>query len=281
MFHRNQFPLLFLILNLTLKARTSASIYPRYNPNSSIISPASSKTAIWKHDKNNNILFVKSSTNTEPLSRRKKNMKTIRIKEENDLIPFNEKGPPQEGEEPTMEEIRASLGPIGRTIAAAVEVGVITAGSYISGGVLGYTIGGVFATPTLFRPSTTNAMVTTSASKELRSRMGLWHSKASKQAGSWANLSAAFSGFHALCRVVRGKEDKWNSIIGSAATGAYLSRKAGPRAMAQGGATYAAVTYLLDRTFGSSGNMGNNHMKESAVDEEFMFNDTPLLEDDE
>ena len=61
--------------------------------------------------------------------------------------------------------------------------------------------------------------------KEIQRRIGDWNSKAVIQGKSWGALSASFSGFHALVRVCRGGvEDRWNSIIGSAATGAYLSR---------------------------------------------------------
>jgi hypothetical protein len=62
--------------------------------------------------------------------------------------------------------------------------------------------------------------------KEVQKRIGDWNSKALIQGKSWGALSASFSGFHALARVCRGGvEDKWNSILGSAATGAYLSRQ--------------------------------------------------------
>ena len=165
---------------------------------------------------------------------------------------------------PSIEEMRASLGPIGRTIASAVEVGVVTAGSYLSGAVLGYTLGGFMAVPSLFQKNTSN-----------KGPIANWHGKASSQAMNWASLSAAFSGFHALSRVVRNKEDKWNGIIGSAATGAFLSRKGGVQAMAQGGISYASVTYLLDFAFGVSG--GKNVEKE-IVDKspEFEFTDAPF-----
>jgi len=62
--------------------------------------------------------------------------------------------------------------------------------------------------------------------KEIQRRIGDWNGKALAQGKSWGALSASFSGFHALARVCRGgKEDRWNSILGSAATGAYLSRQ--------------------------------------------------------
>mmetsp|Transcript_25336 Transcript_25336/g.30675 ORF Transcript_25336/g.30675 Transcript_25336/m.30675 type:complete len:300 (+) Transcript_25336:17-916(+) len=179
-----------------------------------------------------------------------------------DLRPHSDDG----SDEPSLEEIRASLGPIGRTIAGSVEVGVITAGSYLSGGILGYLLGCTFGVPTLFRSSGKFGL------DEVRGRMGAYHSKAATQAGTWASLSAAFSGFHAACRVIRGgKEDKWNGIWGSAATGAYLSRQGGPQAMIQGASTYAGITYILDMAFGSSNTQKNPMMdREYEIDEEYV-----------
>eukprot|EP00591_Stephanopyxis_turris_P004751 CAMPEP_0195532682 /NCGR_PEP_ID=MMETSP0794_2-20130614/38864_1 /TAXON_ID=515487 /ORGANISM="Stephanopyxis turris, Strain CCMP 815" /LENGTH=161 /DNA_ID=CAMNT_0040665009 /DNA_START=387 /DNA_END=872 /DNA_ORIENTATION=+ len=161
-----------------------------------------------------------------------------------------------------MEEIRASLGPVGRTIAGGVEVGIVTGGSFLSGCVLGYTIGGVFGIPSMFKSDGGN----------FGQRVKSWNGKAATQAKSWATLSAAFSGFHALSRVMRGgKEDKWNGIAGSFATGAFLNRKAGPQAMLQGSVTYASVTYLFDLLMGSGGGG-------APQEEEFGFTDAAVEE---
>lgn len=136
---------------------------------------------------------------------------------------------------PSVAEMKAQLGPIGLLIANSVEVGITTAGSYISGGIFGYLIGGAMGVPAMFRngqegAAHTNAIAsrstTHSGMKEIQRRIGDWNAKALTQGKSWAALSASFSGFHALARVCRGGvEDKWNSILGSAATGAYLSRQ--------------------------------------------------------
>lgn len=136
---------------------------------------------------------------------------------------------------PSLEEMRAQLGPIGMLVANAVEVGVTTAGSYISGGIFGYFIGGAMGVPGIFRNQVANGgpgfTHMKSASpyaglKDLQRRIVDWNAKAFAQGKSWGALSASFSGFHALARVCRGGvEDRWNSIIGSAATGAYLSRQ--------------------------------------------------------
>jgi len=118
-----------------------------------------------------------------------------------------------------------SLNPLGKTIAGAVEVGVITASSYISGGVLGYLVGGAMGVPILFRPPPSAGGNTNSALKQLASKVKLMNEKAVQAGKNWGQLSASFSGFHALCRVVRGgREDKWNYIIGSGAAGAFQSR---------------------------------------------------------
>ena len=135
-------------------------------------------------------------------------------------------------EEYSLTEIRANLGPIGKTIAGAVEVGIVAAGSYISGGILGYFIGGTMGLPTLFRklpPDVAAAEASNNrlgnAFREFSTKMKVLNSKAVVTGKNWGTLSASFSGFHALCRVARGgKEDKWNTIIGSAATGAFLNR---------------------------------------------------------
>jgi len=140
---------------------------------------------------------------------------------ESELVPYEDG---DEVEDLSLEEIRASLGPIGRTIASGVEVGFVTAGSYISGGMFGYFVGGVTGVKRLATQS--SDAVKLRFGEEMKRRLADWNGNAIKQAGNWAKLSASFSGFHAFCRVLRGgKEDKWNGILGSAATGAFLSRK--------------------------------------------------------
>merc|ERR1712106_578797 len=95
-------------------------------------------------------------------------------------------------------------------------------------------------------------MVRRTFSEEFKRRSGDLHRNSFQSAQQWAKLSAAFSGFHALSRVGRGgREDKWNGIVGSAATGAFLNKKSGPKAMLNGGLTYAGVTFLLDFVIGT------------------------------
>jgi len=174
--------------------------------------------------------------------------------------------------EPTIAEMRTRLGPIGLLVANSVEVGIATAGSYMSGGLFGYIIGGAMGVPFLFKKSSEEQLGQNTL-KEIQSRIGNWNSKAFTQGKSWASLSASFSGFHALTRVCRGGvEDRWNSIIGSACAGAYLSRQAGPQAMLQAATTYASFTYVIDIVFGSE------RKPNTGLNKEFDFTDTPIEE---
>lgn len=130
-----------------------------------------------------------------------------------------------EAEEEEEEFGYDSLNPLGKTIAGAVEVGVITASSYISGGIFGYLVGGAMGVPILFRPTPSAGGNANNALQQLASKLKLMNEKAVQAGKNWGQLSASFSGFHALCRVVRGgREDKWNYIIGSGAAGAFQSR---------------------------------------------------------
>jgi hypothetical protein len=195
-----------------------------------------------------------------------------------------------DGEELTLEEMRARLGPVGKSVAGAVEVGMVTAGSYLSGGILGYIGGGLFGLGALARPSDyqppppptlpgQQAPPTpptrpkpTGFGGEFRGRMGNVNAKAVASAKSWAQLSAAFSGFHALTRVARGgREDRWNGIVGSAFTGAFLNRQGGPQAMLQGATTYASFTYMLDVFFGTKGDRNKDF-----IDDQFQYQEQQL-----
>lgn len=192
-----------LIIHQSLARR--ALPYHKYKP--SLISSRSHRSSP--------ISLVRAKTK----STRKTKLKQSTDDYPKNLVPHTDSS--EESSEPTLQEIRASLGPVGKTIAGGVEVGVITAGSYVSGGIMGYGIGSVFGIRTLFQSSSKMGF-----KAELKGRMGNFHAKAMEKAQQWASLSAAFSGFHALTRVARGgKEDKWNGILGSAATGAFLSRK--------------------------------------------------------
>ena len=181
------------------------------------------------------------------------------------------------GEEPppTLEELRAALGPAGLFAAGAMELAVVTLGSYVSGAFLGYVGGAIMGIPsTLFGGGA-------SAGGAMR-RLSALHAKAAASCASWAALSASFSGFNALVRLCRGEEEdggNWNAVIGSAMTGAFLNRAGGPEAMLRGGATYAGFTYVLDRFFKSpsSSTAGGNSRRSS----ELAYTDVPVDDDDD
>jgi hypothetical protein len=123
----------------------------------------------------------------------------------------------QNEQEPTLEELRAQLGPIAIFVSNTIELTVTTLGSYISGGLLGYIGGGALSIPnTLFDKTITGGF---------GARLGALHSKAWGTSKNWGMLSAAFSGFHNFVRLCRGGvEDGWNAVWGSGLTGAFLNR---------------------------------------------------------
>ena len=139
---------------------------------------------------------------------------------------------------PSLDELRAALGPIGLLVSNGIELTVVTLGSYISGACLGYVGGGVMNFPsTIFGKD----IVTGSALR----RLAALHVKAITSCKSWASLSASFTGFNTFVRLCRGDdraEDGWNAVWGSALTGAFLNRGGGIEAMVRGGATYAGFT---------------------------------------
>ena len=151
----------------------------------------------------------------------------------------------QQHREPTLEELRSQLSPLSLLISNSIELTVVTLGSYLSGGLLGYFGGGIMGIPSTLLGKDMGTFL---------SRLGALHAKAIVSCKSWATLSASFTGFNNLVRLCRGDEhnDNWNAVLGSAMTGAFLNRKGGAQAMIQGGATYAAFTYFLDKFFGSS-----------------------------
>ncbi|KAL3778634.1 LOW QUALITY PROTEIN: hypothetical protein HJC23_001583 [Cyclotella cryptica] len=165
--------------------------------------------------------------------------------------------------QPTLEELRAQLGPVALLVSNTIELTVITLGSLISGGLLGYLGGGILNIPSTLFDKTTNGVL---------SRISLLHSKAWGTCKQWGVLSASFSGFHNFVRMVRGDvDDGWNAVWGSALTGAFLNRGGGAQAMLQGAATYAGFTYFLDKFFASP---STQQQQQRAT--ELMYTDIPL-----
>lgn len=66
---------------------------------------------------------------------------------------------------------------------------------------------------------------------------------------SFGFVSAVYAGVSTAARLIRGKEDRYNSTIASCASGGAFYAKGGPRAMVQGCVTFAAFSYFIDMFF--------------------------------
>jgi hypothetical protein len=157
---------------------------------------------------------------------------------------------------PTIEE----LGPVARLVVGTIQIAVTTGVEYVTGFLGGFILGGIVGFPGLFTPIGPNRVP-----NEFTQRLARMNSKAVRWGTTWAPISAVYGGCDAAVRVARGNvKDQWNTILSSAAAGAYFSRKGGPQAMLQGAAIYGGLTYLL------SGGMGNKNQqfgyKEEAIE---------------
>lgn len=112
-----------------------------------------------------------------------------------------------EQREPTLVE---------KCIIGGVVIGGTTAMEYASGFLGGFVLGTVVGIPGL------------AYSKEglkMGQRFSNMNARSMRWAKTWAPISAVFGGCDAATRIVRGnKKDQWNTIISSAAAGAYFSR---------------------------------------------------------
>jgi len=241
-----------LLVSISLQL-ASAATTTGFSPRSSI---ARTRLAFYPRGGSATSIGGSSTSLLTRRKRRKTSKKNINLEEQYDYTPQSQR------QEPSLDELRAQLGPIGTFVSNTVELTVVTVGSYLSGGLLGYVGGGVMGTPSIL------------FGKEMGSiaqRFSALNSKAFTSCKSWAQLSAAFTGFHKLVQLCRGGvDDTWNSIYGSALCGAYLNRAGGPQAMLQGGATYAGFTYFMDKFFASpSSRQGQQH-------EELLYTDVPV-----
>ena len=259
---------------------TRLAFYPRGGgATSSVLSSSSSSspssysatsTIFARRRRESPITSTPSSSsiqNVGLLQKKKSKKQQIDFDEDYDLDHYN---PPHYNDnkngEPTLEELRAQLGPIGILVSSTIELTVITVQSYITGGILGYIGGSVMAIPSTIFGKEMGSIV---------SRFGALHTKAVISFKSWSTLSAAFSGFNNFVRLCRGDasdNDGWNAIWGSALAGAFLNRSGGPQAMIQGGATYAGFTYVLEKFFSSP----STRQQKS---QELVFDDVPLNDD--
>ena len=147
------------------------------------------------------------------------------------------------------------LGPIGKTVAGVTEVVFVTAIEYIQGFMTGYIFGTLFGLPGFVTKPTNPSLPLrqTPFWPEFKKRFGRMSTRSTKWAKDWAKISAVFSGFSVLTKVVRnGQEDVWNEILSSAAAGAYFARKEGPNAMIRGALVYGGLIYMI-----SGGMMSN------------------------
>ena len=192
--------------------------------------------------------------------RKKTKSKMIDLDDNFDYSDYNQQQSEVQLQEPSLDELRGQLGPLGLLVSNTIELTIVTLGSFISGGLLGYFGGGVMNVPsTLFGKSMGS----------FGQRLAALNAKAFVTCKTWGTLSAAFSGFNNFVRLCRGDvDDNWNTVIGSALTGAFLSRNSGPQAMLQGAATYAGFTYFLDKMTRSP--------ETSQRQSELMYTDVPI-----
>lgn len=109
----------------------------------------------------------------------------------------------------------------------AAEVAVATTSSLINGAVIGAIFGLI------------------SGGWNTRSLGGAF-AEARTNARSWALISAVYAGLQTAAKVVRNREDRFNSVIGACGSGATLTAKGGPSAALQGCASVAALSYLIE-----------------------------------
>jgi hypothetical protein len=186
---------------------------------------------------------VYSASQTKSKSSKKQQQEVKTLEEENPEIP-------------TIED----LGPVARLIVGSIQIVVTTGVEYVTGFLGGFILGGIVGFPGLFTPIGPNRVP-----NEFAQRLARMNSKAVRWGSTWAPISAVYGGCDAAVRVARGNvKDQWNTILSSAAAGAYFSRKGGPQAMLQGAAIYGGLTYLL------SGGMSNKNQqfgyKEEAIE---------------
>jgi import inner membrane translocase subunit TIM22 len=122
-----------------------------------------------------------------------------------------------------------------------IEVTMATAGSYLSAGILGYMIG--LGMGTVQKGAFANG---------IPAAFKIMNAKGKEQGAKWGFISACFAGFGSAARAVRGKEDRWNAILGSCGAGALMCEQKTPQAMLTGCVTYGFFSYMLDTLTGGS-----------------------------
>jgi hypothetical protein len=118
------------------------------------------------------------------------------------------------------------LGPIGKVVAGATQIVTSTALEYVSGFFMGLVLGTVVGVPGfLFRPIEPG--VPKIFMREVAGRWARMSTRTVGWAKNWGGISAAFGGFKVAVKVIRQQEedDEWNTILSSAAAGAFFARK--------------------------------------------------------
>lgn len=138
------------------------------------------------------------------------------------------------------------LGPIGKVVAAATELGVEIAWNYCQGYLTGFLAGTALGLPGfLFRsaePGVSQAFMA-----EIKGRFVRMNSRSVRFGKSFGGISAIFKGSDVAVRRLRhGKSDEWNDILGSAIAGAIFARQEGPVGMAKGALLWGGMVYLLN-----------------------------------
>lgn len=106
--------------------------------------------------------------------------------------------------------------PFEKILVGGVVIAGTTAVEYASGFLGGLVLGTVVGLPGLAYSKEGLAM---------GQRFSNMNARSVRWARTWAPISAVFGGCDAATRVIRGnKKDEWNTIISSAAAGAYFSR---------------------------------------------------------
>jgi uncharacterized membrane protein len=170
------------------------------------------------------------------------------------MMVSSSKSKQKEVEERYPEFAFRDLGPVGKVVAGVTEIFFATLFEYLSGFMTGVFFGMLVGLPGFaFRPIEKG--VRQPLLQEVKMRFSRMNTRSITWGKSFGSISAAFGGFGVAVRVIRnGEEDVWNSILSSAAAGAFFARKEGPEAMIRGALLYGGLIYLISGGgFGGAG----------------------------
>eukprot|EP00871_Galdieria_phlegrea_P004944 jgi/Galph1/5450/GphlegSOOS_G4075.1 len=63
---------------------------------------------------------------------------------------------------------------------------------------------------------------------------------------TWGGISAVYACLQSASKVIRGRDDKYNNVVGACGSGAFFSWNGGLRAALQGCISFALFSYLID-----------------------------------